>query len=165
VGQSAVQFAAARGATVLATATQQAAGRLRDLGAEHIIDFTRGTTAGQVRAARPGGVDAVLDLISTPASASALDELAALVRPGGILLNTNGAADTAALAARGIRAVNFYNSSSPELLATLADLASSGKLRIRIDSRVPLSQAPAAIAAARTGHARGKTVIIPDHTS
>jgi NADPH:quinone reductase-like Zn-dependent oxidoreductase len=162
VGQSAVQFAATRGATVLATATPEMAGHLRDLGAHHIIDFTQGSTAEQVRAVRPGGVDAVLDLISTPASASALDELATLVRPGGILLSTNGAADTGALAAHGIRAVNFYNSSSAGLLATLGDLARSGKLRIRIDRQVPLAEAPAAIAAARTGHARGKTVIIPD---
>jgi NADPH:quinone reductase-like Zn-dependent oxidoreductase len=162
VGQSAIQFAAGRGATVLATGTPEAAGHLRELGARHVIDFTQGSTAGQVRATRPGGVDAVLDLISTQASAASLDELAALVRPGGILLNTNGAADPGALAARGIRAVNFYNSSSAGLLATIADLASSGKLRVRIDTQVPLSQAPAAIASARAGHARGKTVIIPD---
>jgi NADPH:quinone reductase-like Zn-dependent oxidoreductase len=58
--------------------------------------------------------------------------------------------------------VNFYNSSSAELLATLADLARSGKLRVQIDTNVPLAQAPAALATARTGHARGKTVIIPD---
>jgi len=48
-----------------------------------------------------------------------------------------------------------------ERLATLADQASAGKLRVRIDAEVPLAEAPAAIAAARTGHARGKTVIIP----
>jgi NADPH:quinone reductase-like Zn-dependent oxidoreductase len=165
VGQSAVQFAAARGATVLATATPEMAGHLRGLGARHIIDFTRRTTAAQVLAVRPGGVDAVLDLISTPANATAVDGLAALVRPGGILLNTNGAADTGALAARGIRAANFYNSSSAELLATLADQARSGKLRVQIDAQVPLWQAPAAIASARAGHARGKTVILPDSTS
>jgi NADPH:quinone reductase-like Zn-dependent oxidoreductase len=162
VGQSAVQFAAGRGATVLATATPEAAGHLRDLGAHHIIDFTQGNTAAQVRATHPGGVDAVLDLIGTPASAATVDELATLVRPGGILLNTNGAADVDALTGRGIHAVNFYSSASAELLAALADQASSGKLRVRIDAQVPLSKAPAVITAARGGHARGKTVILPD---
>lgn len=161
VGQSAVQFAAARGATVLATASPAAAGHLRDLGAHHIIDHTQATTAGQVRAAYPGGVDAVLDLVSTPATAVGLGDLVALVRPGGIIINTNGAANVEALAARGIRAVNFSNTTSAELLATLADQANTGKLRVRIDAEVPLDDAPAAIASARAGHARGKTVIIP----
>lgn len=164
VGQSAVQFAAARGATVLATATPQTSAHVRDLGAHHIVDFTQGSTTAQVKATHPGGVDAVLDLISSPA-ASAIAELATLVRPGGILINTNGAADVDALAANGIRAVNFNSPASSELLAALADQVSSGKLRVRIDSQVPLSQAPAAIAAARTGHARGKTVFIPDSIS
>jgi len=161
VGQSAVQFAAARGAMVLATASPAAAGQIRDLGASHIIDHTQGPTADQVRAAHPAAIDAVLDLVSTPATAGALHELAALVRPGGIVISTNGAADVEALTARGIRAVNFSNKTSAELLATLADQASAGKLRVRIDAEVPLAEAPAAIAAARTGHARGKTVIIP----
>jgi NADPH:quinone reductase-like Zn-dependent oxidoreductase len=161
VGQSAVQFAVASGATVVATASPAAAGHIRDLGAHHIIDHTRGSTADQVRAAHPEGVDAVLDLISTPATAGRLHELASLVRPGGIVINTNGAADIPALAARGIRGVNFSNTTSAELLATLADQARSGKLRVRIDAEVPLSDVPAAVAGARTGHALGKTVIIP----
>ncbi len=160
VGQSAVQFAAARGATVLATATAETAGEIRDLGAHHTVDHTQAPTAGQVLAAYPDGIDAVLDLISTRASSAGLGELAGLLRPGGILINTNGAADTEALAARGIRAVNFSNAVSADLLAALADQASSGKLRLRIDTEVPLADAPAAISSARTGHARGKTVII-----
>lgn len=108
----------------------------------------------------PGGVDAVLDLVSTPGTPD-LDGLAVLVRPGGILASTNGAADAGALAPLGIRALNFSNTTSAGLLANLADMASSGKLRVRIDAEVPLTQAPETIASARAGHARGKTVIIP----
>jgi len=160
VGQSAVQFAAAEGATVLATASPQAAEHIRSLGAHEIIDFTKGSTVDQARAVSPGGVHAVLDLVALPGSA-ALDGLAALIRPGGIFVSTNGAADAGALAPRGIRALNFSNTTSAELLADLADMANSGKLRVQIDAEVPLAQAPEAIASARAGHARGKTVIIP----
>jgi NADPH:quinone reductase-like Zn-dependent oxidoreductase len=32
---------------------------------------------------------------------------------------------------------------------------------VQIDAEVPLAEAPEAIAGARAGHARGKTVIIP----
>lgn len=155
------QFAAARGARVLATASPAIAGHIRDLGAHHIIDHTQGTTARQARDLRPDGVDAVLYLVSTPATAAGLSELASLVRPGGITGSTNGAADAAALAARGIRAVNISNTTSSELLAILAGQAASGKLRVRIDAEVPLADAPAAIEKARTGHALGKTVILP----
>jgi hypothetical protein len=40
-------------------------------------------------------------------------------------------------------------------------MADSGALRIHVDAEITLLQAPDAIASARTGHARGKTVIIP----
>jgi NADPH:quinone reductase-like Zn-dependent oxidoreductase len=159
VGQSAVQFAAARGAHVLATAPADLAERMRDLGADEIVDFTRGPTAEQVTASRPEGIDAVLDLVSTPGQA---DPLVALLRPGGVIVSTNGALDTEALAARDLRGVNFFSSATPEVLADIAGLAASGRLRVTIDAEVALEDAPAAIARARAGHARGKTVIVPD---
>jgi NADPH:quinone reductase-like Zn-dependent oxidoreductase len=160
VGLSAVQFAAGRGATVLATAAPDAAARVRDLGAHHAIDFTAGSTAEQVRAVCPDGVDAVLDLVSVPGGAGVAG-LAALVRAGGSYVSTNGAADADALGARGVSAVNFSNKTTTDLLSTVAGLAASGDLRIHIDAEIPLARVPEAIAAARQGHARGKTVIIP----
>jgi NADPH:quinone reductase-like Zn-dependent oxidoreductase len=159
VGQAAVQLAAARGARVLATAPADLADHLRDLGADEIVDFTRGPTADQVRAAHPDGIDAVLDLVSTAGQA---DPLVDLLRPGGVILSTNGALDPEALAARGLQGVNFFSNATPEALATVADLAASGRLRVTIDAEVALADAPAAIARARSGHARGKTVIVPD---
>lgn len=52
-------------------------------------------------------------------------------------------------------------SPTAETLSALAELAASGELRVRIDAEVPLHEAPAAIASARTGHSTGKTVIVP----
>jgi NADPH:quinone reductase-like Zn-dependent oxidoreductase len=160
VGQSAVQFATQAGATVLATASHQAAADITKLGAHHIIDYTKGNVAAQVQAVCPAGVDAVLDLVSPPGAAG-IDDLATLIRPGGILVSTNHAAAVEALAARGIRAANFVNTTTEGTLASLAEMADSGALRIHIDAEITLRQAPDAIASARTGHARGKTVIIP----
>jgi len=156
VGQSAVQFATQAGAEVLATAPPELAAHLRDLGAGTVIDVTRAPVHEQVSA---GGVDAVLDLV-TPAGGD-VSALAGLLRPGGTLVNTNYALDPAALAARDVVGVNFGNRPTPEVLATLADLADTGKLRVRLDAEVPLHEAPAALARSRTGHARGKTVIVP----
>jgi NADPH:quinone reductase-like Zn-dependent oxidoreductase len=158
VGQSAVQFAADLGARVLATSPPDLADHLRDLGADEVIDFTQGPTADQVLAAHPDGIDAVLDLVSKPGDA---DPLVDLLRPGGVAISTNGALDPEAMAARELRGVNFFSNATPEALTALAELAANGRLRITIDAEVPLDEAPAAVARARAGHARGKTVIVP----
>jgi NADPH:quinone reductase-like Zn-dependent oxidoreductase len=156
VGQSAVQLAAGAGAHVLATAPPDLADHLRDLGAAEVVDFTRGPTADQVRAAHPDGIDAVLDLVSTPGEA---DPMVGVLRPGGTVLSTNGALDVEGLEARGLRGLNFYSDATPQALAAVATLAAGGQLRVTIDTTVPLVDVPTAIARARSGHARGKTVI------
>ena len=158
VGQSAVQFAADTGAHVVATGPGDLADHLRDLGADEVVDFTRGPTAEQVASAHPEGVDAVLDLVSTPGQA---EPLVNLLKEGGVAISTNGALDVDAMAARNLRGVNFYSDATPEALATVAGLAATGRLRVTIDAEVPLAEAPAAVAQARAGHARGKTVILP----
>jgi len=158
VGQSAVQLAAASGARVLATGPGDLADHLRGLGADEVIDFTRGPTAEQVLALRPDGIDAVLDLVSTAGQAEPLVDL---LRPGGVAISTNGALDVDAMEARELRGVNFFSDATPEVLATVAGLAAAGRLRVSIDARVPLEEAPAAVARAREGQARGKTVIVP----
>ena len=159
VGQSAVQFAADLGARVLATSLPDLAHHLRELGATEVIDFTHGPTAEQVLATHPDGIDAVLDLVSKPGEAESLVDL---LRPGGVAISTNGALDPEAMAARELRGVNFFSNATPEALEQIAELAASGRLRVTIDAEVPLEDAPAAVAHARAGHARGKTVVVVD---
>ncbi|WP_051745479.1 NADP-dependent oxidoreductase [Streptomyces yerevanensis] len=158
VGQSAIQFAAHEGARVVATATADIAGRLRDLGAHETIDFTVAPTAEQVLAAHPEGIDAVLDLITQPGQDT--DALVGLLRPGGTFISTNHAVDPDAPAAREIHGVNLSNNPSRAELEALADLAAAGKLRITVDAEIPLADAPAAVSRARSGSSRGKTVFL-----
>ena len=162
VGQSAVQFAADAGAVVLATAPPDLVAHLRGLGAAEVVDFTRGPTADQVLAAHPDGIDAVLDLVSRPKDArpGGAEPLVDLLRPGGVAISTNGALDPDAMAARGLRGVNFSSTATPEVLERIVALAAAGRLRVTIDAEVPLEDAPAAVARARAGHARGKTVVL-----
>jgi len=157
VGQSAVQFAAGQGARVLATAPSDLAEHMRALGADQIVDFTVAPTVDQVRTTHPDGVDAVLDLITGPGGP---DPLAALLRSGGVLVSTNGAADPDHLAAQGRRGVNLYNDATRQDLEVLATLADEGRIRVRIEAEVPLAEAPDAVATARTRQANGKTVIV-----
>ncbi len=63
VGQAAVNLAADHGATVIATTRHPAhEAQLREIGAQEVL-IDDGQIAEQVRGARPGGVDAVLDLV------------------------------------------------------------------------------------------------------
>src|SRR4051812_26505096 len=159
VGQSVVQFAAEMGAEVLATAPPDLAEHMRGLGAAAVIDFTAGPTVDQVRAGRPDGVDAVIDLVSRAGDAAAV---AHLVRAGGAYVSTNNAAESEALAARKVHGVNLESRVTAADLEALAERVADGRLRVQFDECVSLDEAPAAIAHARAGHARGKTVILFD---
>ncbi|KOG87882.1 NADP-dependent oxidoreductase [Streptomyces varsoviensis] len=156
VGTFATQFAAGRGAEVIVTARPGAAVLMCDLGAAETIDHSHGRIAEQVLSAHPEGVDIVIDLVH---DASALTDLARIVRSGGTVASTIGAADAAALELHGVRALNAQNSPSSALLSTLATELDEGRLTVLIGHETTLEEAPAALAASRSGRARGKTVI------
>jgi NADPH:quinone reductase-like Zn-dependent oxidoreductase len=158
VGQSVIQLAAGVGLTVLTTGPAEQAAQLESFGARQVIDFTAAPAAEQVRALYPDGVHAVIDLVATPDRPSGTAEL---LREGGTLVSTNGAAAPDDLAAQGRRGVNFYSKGSRDLLETLAARVASGGLVVPIEARVPLADAPAWILQAKDGHAHGKTVFIP----
>jgi NADPH:quinone reductase-like Zn-dependent oxidoreductase len=155
VGQAATQLAALRGARVIATAAPGAADLMRDLGAAETVDHTKGPVAGQVLAACPDGIDAVLDLV-TPAGS--IDQLVTVLRPGGVICSTIHALDPDALAARELRGVNVVNRVTGQILTDLADLIDSGELRVRVEARVPLEEAPTRLRGLPARGARGKTV-------
>lgn len=159
VGQSAIQFAARLGARVLATGTADVADYLRELGAHTVFDYTEAPTHEQVAAAYPDGIDAIVDLVTLAGGDNGA--LTALVRGGGTVVSTNRGVDLEALAGRGVRGVNLVNDATPETLTELANLAASGGLRVQIEQTVPLAEAPEAVAKSRSGHSRGKTVILP----
>ncbi|MEV0384478.1 NADP-dependent oxidoreductase [Nonomuraea sp. NPDC050643] len=156
VGQQAIQLAALRGAHVIATAAPGAEDLVRDLGAEESVDHTRGPVHEQVRGIRPGGIDAVFDLVTPAGSTGPMEEL---LRPGGVICSVVHALDPEALAARERRGVNVVNHVTGEVLADLADLIDAGRLRVRLVARVPIERAPGALAEWATWHARGKAVI------
>lgn len=156
VGQAAVQLAAAQGVRVIATTDPDTAAYLRELGAAEIVDFTAGPTADQVRVAHPGGIDAVVDLVTAP---GAIEPIAALLKPNGVIVSSNGAVDAETIAARGLRGANLYANAKPATLSSLAEAVEHGQLHFRIDYKVPLEDAANALARSKAGKARGKTVL------
>lgn len=159
VGAIAVQLAAQRGATVIATARAgEDEAFVRALGAAETVDYATEDVAQVIRARFPGGIAALIDVVSRD---DAFVRMAELVRDGGRIATSLGAADVAGLAARGIRATNLMALPTPAKLAMLAGQAANGTLRVEVQRTFPLAEAPAAHAAFMAG-TRGKIVITID---
>jgi NADPH:quinone reductase-like Zn-dependent oxidoreductase len=156
VGHFAVQLAAHRGATVVATAHPgDEEALVRSLGAAETVDYGDVSTVDALRERYPDGVDGLIDL------ADRGDDFAAvvgLVRDGGHASTTLGAADVDGLAARGVTATNVRGLPTPENLAWLADEVAAGRLSVAIQRTFPLAQAESALQAFQAG-TRGKLVI------
>ena len=155
VGSYAVQLAARRGATVIATAKPGDEQRLRELGADEAIDYTQQNIAAAVRERHPDVVDALIDLVN---QADGFAPLADLVRDGGRVASSLGAAEEDALAGRDISATNVMASADPSVMGRLADLVAGGELKPAIDAVLTLDETPAAIEQFTAGK-RGKIVI------
>lgn len=156
VGSYAVQLLAARGVTVVATGTADDADRLTGLGATTVVDYTKGDVADQVRAAYPGGVDALIELVAHTADGSPF----AAVRKGGkVAATTQAAGDEQALAATGLTGQGVMAGPVREVTEPLVALAVAGTLKVDVTTVVPLEQAVDGLATIASGQARGKIVV------
>lgn len=156
VGSFVVQFAAHRGATVVATALAgDEEAHVRALGAGETVDYAEGDVAGALRTRFPDGIDVLIDLANRD---DPFTELASLVRDGGRIATTMGAADVEALAARGVRATNVMATPTPEKLTEVAEHVDEGSVRVKVQETFPLEKAGAAIGAFAAG-TLGKLVL------
>jgi len=158
IGSFATQLVAARGMRVVALARQSSAVRLRSLGAEEVVDSTDPEARSLVRRTRPEGCDGLLDTMSDRLGFS---RLAGLVRPGGVAVSTTFAADLGALTASGIRGVNVDLRPDATLMERLVREVAQNSLKVPLERRVSLVEAPAALEELKSGRGRGKTVVSP----
>lgn len=159
VGTFLTQLTAAHDLRVIASTHGHDQRRMATFGAAVTIDARERPLADAVREEYPDGVDALVDLVS--ADRADFTANAALVRDGGVALSTLGAADLDALYAKGVEGINFQLAASADLLDRLGQEIDSGRVVVPIESEVPLEQAPDAVARARAGGSRGKTVFAP----
>jgi NADPH:quinone reductase-like Zn-dependent oxidoreductase len=155
VGGYAVQLAKQTGAYVIATASPRSNERVRSAGANEVIDHT--TT--EVTAAVTEPVDVLLNLARI--SPEELGALAALVKPGGVVVNTVPTIPTPSDEARGVRGIGLFVRSDAEQLSRLVELVDRGELRVDVGERVPLAELPAVHTKAATGALPGKVVVLP----
>lgn len=159
VGIMAVQLAAARGATVIATASPARHDFLRKLGAVSVA-YGPGL-ADRVRDLAPAGIDAALDLVGTDETVDVSLELVA----DKARIATIAAFGRAGQA--GIKALGGGPGADPgtEIRTAarldLARLAGEGRLLVVVAETFPLAKAADAHRAIMTGHTTGKIALIP----
>ena len=148
VGLFAVQLAAILGGHVTATGRSADAGFVRDLGAERFI----GAGADQPAA----GFDVVIDTVG----GAVLDGSYGLLREGGRLV-TLGAPPDQELAARyKVHAMFFVVEPDADEIATLAEMAGTGRLRTVISQTFPLAEGQKAFQSGAGTRPPGKTVLV-----
>ena len=156
-GIFAVQFAKQYGAHVIATSSAHNHDLLRSLGADEVVDY-RGARFEEIVDA----VDAVIDLVGGDVPLRSIP----LIRKGGALASIVPSPDTQAeckaLASRyGVR-LSYVNMSVKRDVAAFAEIVrqlETETLKVVVSETYPLTRASEALAASRSGHARGKIVL------
>ncbi|WP_067546640.1 NADP-dependent oxidoreductase [Nocardia crassostreae] len=159
VGSLAAQLAAARGATVIGTASAAHHDRLRGYG---VLPVAYGPgLADRVRALAPEGVDVALDTVGTDEAVAVSLELV----PDRSRIATIVAFGAAA--EHGFQALGFAPGADPgvEIRSNawreLLELVRAGNLDLVIAATYPLAEVAAAIEFVMAGHAGGKVVLLP----
>jgi len=151
VGGFAVQFANWKDAHVIGTASAQSHNFVKDLGADEMIDYRSAKFEELVK-----DVDVVLDTIGGETQERSWKVL----KRGGILVSIVQPPSEQKAKAYGVRAV-FMRSDAKrgDQLARIADLVVSGKVKVNVETVLPLSEARKAHELSQSGHAHGKIVL------
>ncbi|MBV2352945.1 NADP-dependent oxidoreductase [Streptomyces sp. J2-1] len=149
VGAAAAQIAHALGIRVVGVASEPKKDFVESLGAVHVPSGP--DLATRVRAAVPGGVDGVFDLVG----GDTLTEAAGLLADPARLITAAASPDTVA-ALGGARVARARTAA---VLDAVADLVVRGVLNPYVTETVPLDRAGEALRAVENGHTRGKIVI------
>jgi NADPH:quinone reductase-like Zn-dependent oxidoreductase len=142
VGHFAVQIAKALGAHVIGTARESKHAFLKDLGADEVIDYTKGAYDG-------ADVDVLVDLVGGASPAP--------VRGGGLFVGVPSGVDSSIR--DDIRTSPILVEPDRAGLEAIAALVESGDLRVHVEATFPLEDAGKAHALGETGRTRGKIVL------
>lgn len=158
VGGFAVQFAKAKGAYVIATASAANLDYVRGLGADEVLDYRNQPVEQLVH-----GVDVVLEA-SPQRDNAARARIIPVLKPGGIFVTVNLDAPfdevvQAALAQQQATGARSNNQPRGEWLAEIADLIDAGQVKVLISRVYPLAQVAEAHRESQTLRVRGKLVL------
>lgn len=152
VGVFAVQLAKWKGAEVIATTSTANIEFVRSLGADTVVDYTATSLESVVQ-----DVDLVLDGVGTETLSSSL----ATLRRGGTLISIAGPPSQTEAQARGVHAMMSRGAASTPL-QRMTQLINEGHLKVTVGKTFPLGNVQQAHEYSRSGHGRGRTVLLID---
>jgi NADPH:quinone reductase-like Zn-dependent oxidoreductase len=155
VGTYAVQIAARRGATVIATGLPEDEDWIRELGASEVVDYS-GDVPAAVREKHPEGVDALIVAVHL---GEEFGPTAELVKDGGKIASTVGGADAEAFASRRIGAANVLGQADPAPYAEVLRMAAEGSLTVPITRTFTFDELPEALGLVGKRRSRGKVAV------
>ena len=150
VGSMAVQLAKAKGAYVVATASGRNENFVRELGADEFIDYTAQKFEEAVT-----GVDVVFDTVG----GDTLERAFQTLKKGGFLVSSGATPSEEKAAEFGIKAAFVFCKPNAGQLAEINRLIEAGKLKIHIETVLPLAEVKKAHELSQTGRTRGKIVL------
>lgn len=150
VGSIAVQLAKSRGAHVIATCSEKNAALVKSLGADEVIDYRATKFEELVR-----DVDAVFDTLGGKVQEASWQVL----KPGGMLVSIVSPPPEERGRVLGVRSAFLFIQPDAAILAQLAEMVDSGKLRPVIGAEFALKDIVRAHALSQSGHAIGKIAL------
>jgi NADPH:quinone reductase-like Zn-dependent oxidoreductase len=158
VGSYAIQIAKALGAEVTVTASAAKAAFVRELGADHVIDYTKVDPFAQ----GTSSYDVVLNAVRRPS----LRRLRRLLRPGGVLVTLTGIPPQAAwMKLRNLvssrRTVIMFVSTSGAILEGLTKMIEEGKVRPIVEKTYSWNELAEAHRRVEGKHVTGKVAVVP----
>lgn len=160
VGSFAVQIAKAHGAEVTGVASTSKLDLVRQMGADHVIDYTKDD---------PTQTGARYDLILDTAAFRPLGDWVASMNPGGAYIMAGGAMTLLlGIAIFGKRLgkrvgdgrfMNYLQNANRDDLVTLREMIEAGQIVAPVDQTFPLDEAAAAMRYYESGRVSGKVVI------
>jgi NADPH:quinone reductase-like Zn-dependent oxidoreductase len=150
VGHFAVQFAKAKGARVLTTASTDRLQFARTLGADVVIDY---------KTQRFEELAQDLDMIFDLVDGETRERSWKLLRKGGVLVSTLTEPSQETAARHGVRALRYTVEADGKELAEILSLVASGTVKPHVQKTYPLEEAARALNCVEQGNSVGKIVL------
>jgi NADPH:quinone reductase-like Zn-dependent oxidoreductase len=150
VGSMAAQLAKAKGAFVIGTASGKNELFVRDLGADEFVDYTKQNFEEVVK-----DVNVVFDTIGSDTQEQAFQTL----KQGGFLVSSAGTPSAEKAEELGIAAAFVFCKSNAQQLGQINRLIAEGKLKVHIETVLPLTAVKKAHQLSQSGRTRGKIVL------
>ena len=150
VGSMAVQLAKAKGAIVIGTASGKNEQFVRDLGADEFVDYTAQPFEDVVK-----DVDVVFDTVG----ADTLERAFQTLKKGGFLVASAQTPSEEKAREFGVEAAWVFCKPNAGQLTEINQLIEEGKLKIHIETVLPLTEVKKAHQLSQSGRTRGKIVL------